>query len=284
MSRLEVRKTHKLFIGGEFPRSESGRVLVATDADGVVLARVARASRKDLRDAVESARAAQPGWAGRTAYNRGQVLYRVAEMVEDRRSTFVRLLAADGRGAADLEGEVDAAVDRIVWYAGWADKFAQVVGNVNPVAGPYFNLSTPEPTGVVGVVAPEVPPLLGLVSTLAPVIVPGNTAVVVASGRWPLTAVAFTEALATADLPGGVVNVLTGGADELVPFLASHLGVDGLDLTGADRSLVLDAARAAAGNVKRLLVDPPDDWWTAQSPYRILAFSEIKTVWHPKGT
>lgn len=283
MSRLDVRKTYKLYIGGAFPRSESGRVLPATTADGDVLARVAHASRKDLRDAVRVARGAQPGWAGRTAYNRGQVLYRVAEMVEDRRGTFVDQLTADGRDVTAAVAEVDAAIDRLVWYAGWADKFAQVLGNLNPVAGPYFNISAPEPTGVVGIVTPEAPPLLGLVSTLAPALVPGNTAVVVASERWPLTAVTFTEALATADVPGGVVNVLTGRVEELLPFLASHMDVNALDLSGLDRGLLSDAADAAAGNVKRVLADAPDDWADTQSPYRIAAFTETKTVWHPKG-
>lgn len=283
MSRLDVRKTYKLYIGGAFPRSESGRVLPATDADGEVLARVAHGSRKDLRDAVVAARGAQSGWAGRTAYNRGQVLYRIAEMVEDRRGTFVEQLGADGRDEADAEAEVDASIDRIVWYAGWADKFAQVLGNLNPVAGPYFNISAPEASGVVGVVAPGEPPLLGLVSTLLPVLVPGNTAVVVASERWPLTAVTFTEALATADVPGGVVNLLTGQPAELLPFLASHMDVNGLDISGADPGLVTAAQQAAAGNVKRVLADPPDDWATAESPYRIAQFTETKTVWHPKG-
>lgn len=283
MSRLDVRKTYKLYIGGAFPRSESGRVLPATDADGEVLARVSHGSRKDLREAVVAARKAQSGWAGRTAYNRGQVLYRIAEMVEDRRGTFVDQLGADGRDESAGEAEVDAAIDRIVWYAGWADKFAQVLGNLNPVAGPYFNISAPEASGVIGVVAPEEPPLLGLVSTLLPVLVPGNTAVVVASERWPLTAVTFTEALATADVPGGVVNLLTGQPAELLPFLASHMDVNGLDVSGADRTLVTEAQQAAAGNVKRVLADAPDDWATAESPYRIAHFTETKTVWHPKG-
>lgn len=283
MSRIDVRKTYKLYIGGAFPRSESGRVLPAIDADGNVLARVAHASRKDLREAVRAARAAQPGWAARTAYNRGQVLYRIAEMVEDRRGTFTDQLAVDGRSAADVSAEVDASIDRIVWYAGWADKYAQVMGNLNPVAGPYFNISAPEPSGVVGVVVPEAPPLLGLVSTLLPVLVPGNTAVVVVGDRWPLTAVSFAEALATADVPGGVVNLLTGRVEELLPYLSSHMDVNGLDLSGAERSLVPAAAQAAAGNVKRVLGGAPDDWATAQSPHRIGAFTETKTVWHPKG-
>jgi acyl-CoA reductase-like NAD-dependent aldehyde dehydrogenase len=283
MSRLDVHKTYKLYVGGAFPRSESGRVLAATDADGEVVARVAHASRKDLRDAVRIARGAQPGWGGRTAYNRGQVLYRIAEMVEDRRSTFVDQLAVDGRSPDAARAEVEAAIDRIVWYAGWADKYAQVLGNLNPVAGPYFNISAPEPTGVVGVVAPAEPPLLGLVSTLLPVLVPGNTAVVVASDRWPLTAVTFAEALATADVPAGVVNLLTGRAEELVGHLAAHLDVNALDLSGADRGLVAGAQEAAAGNVKRVHAASPEDWWEAQSPYRIASFTETKTVWHPKG-
>ncbi len=285
MSRLDVRKTYKLYIGGSFPRSESGRVYPALAADGEVVARVAQGSRKDLRDAVRSARGAQEPWAGRTAYNRAQILYRVAEMLEDRRGSFAAQLAIDGRPVADADDEVEAAIDRLVWYAGWADKFAQVMGNLNPVAGPFFNISAPEPTGVVGVVAPETPPLLGLVSVLAPAIVLGNTAVVLASEEWPLTAVTFTEVLATSDLPGGVVNLLTGSKSELLPWLAGHMDVNGLDLAGAPREMIAGLVESGAQNLKRVRTDAPTDWFAeeAQTPYRIASFAEIKTVWHPKG-
>lgn len=285
MDRIDVRKTHKLFIGGAFPRSESGRVLPAESSDGSIVARVAHASRKDLRDAVKAARGAQAGWAGRTAYNRAQILYRVAEMVEDRRTAFAHHLSVDGREPGAVDAEIVAAVDRLVWYAGWADKFAQVLGNLNPVAGPFFNISVPEPSGVIGVAAPEEPPLLGLVSVVAPVIVSGNTTVVVASGRWPLTAVTFAEALATSDVPPGVVNLLTGSKVELLPWLAGHMDVNGLDLEGAPRDLVADLVDAGAENLKRTRVRTTGDWWAdaAQSPYRIADFVETKTVWHPKG-
>lgn len=283
MARLDVRKTQKLYINGAFPRSESGRVFAAEDASGEVVARMSQASRKDLRDAVRAARGAQAGWAGRTAYNRAQILYRVAEMVEDRREAFAAHLAVDGR--ADAGAEIEAAIDRLVWYAGWADKFAQVLGNLNPVAGPFFNISVPEATGVVGVAAPEEPPLLGLVSVLAPVVVSGNTAVVVASGRWPLTAITFAEALATSDVPAGVVNILTGSKEELLPWLGGHMDVNGLDLDGAPPEMVAELVDAGAENLKRTRTAHTGDWWadSAQSPYRIAAFTETKTVWHPKG-
>jgi len=261
--RLEVQKTYKLYIGGAFPRSESGRTYVAEGAN------VARASRKDLRDAVRIARQAGAGWSGMTAYNRGQVLYRIAEMMEMRAAE----LAALCRGAA----EVARAVDRMVWYAGWSDKLAQVIGSSNPVAGPYFNFTVPEPTGVTGILAPE-PPLLGLISRLAPVIVGGNTAVVVASEAHPLVAIEFAECLATADVPGGVVNILTGLRGELAPQIASHMDVAALDLTGADGD-VAELERLGAENVKRIVRGRPD----TQSPYEIAAFLELKTVWHPIG-
>ncbi len=285
MSRLDVRKTYKLYIGGAFPRSERGRVVPALSADGEIVARVAQGSRKDLRDAVRAARGAQESWAGRTAYNRAQILYRVAEMLEDRRAAFAAQLAVDGRTATEVEAEVEASIDRLVWYAGWADKFAQVMGNLNPVAGPFFNISAPEATGVVGVVAPDEPPLLGLVSVLAPAIVAGNTVVVLASEPWPLTAVTFTEVLATSDLPGGVVNLLTGLKAELLPWLAGHMDVNGLDLAGAPRDLIGELVVSGAENLKRVRTDPAADWFAAeaQSPYRIASFTEIKTVWHPKG-
>lgn len=280
MSRLDVKKTHKLYIGGAFPRSESGRTFPALDGDGNVVARMSQASRKDLRDAVRAARAAQDGWAARTGYNRGQVLYRIAEMLEDRTEAFQDDLRAVGASKRQAGREVEATIDRLVWYAGWCDKFTQVMGNLNPVAGPFFNISSPEPTGVVGIVAPVEPALLGLVSRLAPVLVPGNTAVVVASEAVPVVAVTFAEALATSDVPAGVVNVLTGQASELTPWLASHMDVNAIDLTGCPDDLVAEAERAAADNVKRVVRAATVD---AQSPLTIAAFTETKTVWHPKG-
>jgi acyl-CoA reductase-like NAD-dependent aldehyde dehydrogenase len=283
MPRLPVRKTYKLYIGGAFPRSESGRAYPARGTDGKVMARPARASRKDLRDAVRAARSAVRGWAGTTAYNRGQVLYRVAELMEGRREQFVDELRHVS--AADPEGEVDASIDRWVWYAGWSDKVHHVAGTVNPVAGPYFNFTFPEPTGVVGVVAPEEPSLLGLVSRLAPVIVSGNSAVVLASESMPLPAITLAEVLATSDVPGGVVNVLTGFKSELVLWLASHMDVNAIDLAGIPEEMVEEVQRAAAGNVKRTVRDGTGDWFddAAQSPYLITRFMEMKTVWHPMG-
>ncbi len=282
--RLDVRKTYKLFIKGAFPRSESGRSYDVVAADGTWLAHAARASRKDARDAVVGAREALAGWAGATAYNRGQVLYRVAEMLEGRRGQFAaEVAAAEGLSRGRARSLVEAAVDRWVWYAGWADKFAQVVGSVNPVAGPYFNFSIPEPTGVVVVVAPQESSLLGLVSVLAPVVATGNTAVVVASEGRPLPAVSLTEVLATSDLPGGVVNLLTGHTTELVPVLAAHMDVNAIDLSGVGSSAErADLERLAAGNVKRTFVQP-DDWTKEPTLSRLKAFVEIKTVWHPLG-
>jgi acyl-CoA reductase-like NAD-dependent aldehyde dehydrogenase len=264
VTRLPVRKTYKLFIGGAFPRSESGRTYEAEGQN------VARASRKDVRDAVKAARGAHAKWAALTAYNRGQVLYRVAEMVEARAEEFAELCS--GRD------EVERSIDRVVWYAGWADKLAQVIGSANPVAGPYFNFTIPEPTGVVGVLAPEEPPLLGLVTRLAPVLVGGNCAVVCASESRPLAAIELAEALATSDVPGGVVNVLTGHKVELAPVLAAHMDVNALDLAGADGDSA-ELERAAAANVKRVVRGEPD----VQSPWEIEAFLELKTVWHPIG-
>jgi acyl-CoA reductase-like NAD-dependent aldehyde dehydrogenase len=263
MSRLPVRKTYKLFVGGAFPRSESGRTYLAEGQN------VARGSRKDVRDAVRAARSALPGWAGMTAYNRGQVLYRVAEMLEGRRPQFAELTGAK---------EVDAAIDRVVWYAGWADKLSQVLGSSNPVAGPYFNFTVPEPTGVVGVIAPEEPPLLGLVSRLAPVLVGGNAAVVVASESQPLAAIELAEVLATSDVPSGVVNIVTGFRRELAPVLAAHMDVNALDLSAADGGSA-ELERMAAENVKRVVHGAAD----VQSPWEIAAFLELKTVWHPIG-
>ncbi|HEX5543293.1 MAG TPA: aldehyde dehydrogenase family protein [Micromonospora sp.] len=276
--RLAVRKTYKLFIGGKFPRSESGRSYPVQHPILSEEANVALASRKDVRDAVVAARAAVKGWAGATAYNRGQILYRVAEMLEGRRDQFIAL----GVPAA----EVDEAVDRWVWYAGWSDKITQVYGNANPVAGPYFNLSAPEPTGVVGVVAPGDPALLGLVSVVAPAIVTGNTVVVLAAEAQPLPAVTLAEVLATSDLPGGVVNLLTGRVAETAEWLATHMDVNAIDLTGVtDPVLAAGLEAAAAGNLKRVLRPPasPVDWWGDPGLHRMTALLETKTVWHPKG-
>src|SRR5215210_6950862 len=264
MSRLPVRKTYKLYIGGAFPRSESGRTYEAEGQN------VARASRKDVRDAVRAARGAFPKWAGMTAYNRGQVLYRLAEMIEARTSEFAEL--SSGRE------EVERAVDRIVWYAGWTDKLAQVLGSSNPVAGPYFNFTVPEPTGVVAVIAPDDPPLLGLVSRLLPALTGGNAVVALASETRPLAAIELAEALATSDVPGGAVNLLTGQRSELAPWLASHMDVNAIDLTGADGDAP-DLERAAAENVKRVVRSDPD----SQSPWEIESFLELKTVWPPVG-
>ena len=286
--RLDVRKTYKLYVGGGFPRSESGRSYEVTDARGRFLANAAWASRKDVRDAVVAARGAFPGWSGATAYNRGQVLYRVAEVLEGRRAQFaVEVGAAEGVTARVATATVDAAIDRCVWYAGWSDKIAAIDGASNPVAGPYFNFSTPEPTGVVGVLAPAASSLLGLVSVIAPVIVSGNTAVVLASEGRPLPAVTLGEVLATSDLPGGVVNVLTGRLAELAPVLAAHLDVNALDATGAagDPALATALEVEAAANVKRVRRSPAaePDWRAEPDPRRILAFCETKTVWHPVG-
>ena len=286
-NRLAVRKTYKLFIGGAFPRSESGRTYVVTSHDGDFLANAALASRKDVRDAVKTARAAVGKWSGATAYNRGQILYRIAEMLEGRRAQFVDEVRASGvSGPGDAESTVDAAIDRWVWYAGWADKVAQVYGNANPVAGPFFNLSSPEPTGVVGVIAPQSSPLLGLVGVLAPVIVTGNTAVVLAAEDRPLPAISLAEVLATSDLPGGVVNVLTGRVAETAPWLASHMDVNALDLTGVDDpQLAADLERTAADNLKRVIRPSaaPVDWYADPGLSRLTPFLETKTVWHPKG-
>lgn len=280
--RVPVRRTAKLFIGGEFPRSESGRSYEILGEDERLLAWAARASRKDLRDAVRAARAAQPGWVGKTAYNRGQILYRVAELMEGRRAQFEAELADSG--AADPARGVNAAIDRWVWYAGWCDKVHQVLGATNPVAGPYFNFTIPEPTGVVGIVAPPDQPLLGLVSRLAPAIVSGNTAVVLASER-PLPAISLAEVLATSDVPGGVVNVLTGFTKELVPWLAGHMDVNAIDVTGVPEDMRAEVESLSAENVKRVTRAPVADPFSAeaQSPYQITALMEFKTVWHPVG-
>jgi len=288
--RLEVRKTYKLYLGGKFPRTESGRSYLVSEAKGRPWANACRASRKDVRDAVVAARKAFGGWAGATAYNRGQVLYRVAEMMEGRSEQFVdQVERAEGATHRQASDAVAKAVDRWVWYAGWADKLAQVFGSANPVAGPYFNFSVPEPTGVVGLVAPAEASLLGLVSRLAPIIVSGNTAVVLASEKRPLPAITLAEVLATSDLPGGVVNLLTGFTTELIGPLAGHMDVDALDLAGLDLALYKDAELAAAANVKRVAAPlrlSARGWLDDRAgadPYWIAAFLEIKTVWHPVG-
>jgi len=286
MTRLDVRKTYKLYIGGEFPRSESGRSYIVNDAQGKLMANAALASRKDARDAVIAARKAFPGWSGRTAYNRGQVVYRIAEVLEGRRDQFIaELRASEGVTEAKAAKYVGAAIDRLVWYAGWADKIAQVTGNANPVAGPYFNLSSPEPSGVIAVVAPR-GPLLGLVSVVAPLIITGNTVVVIASEAFPLTAITLGEVMATSDLPGGVVNVLTGSVAEIAPWLASHMDVNGIDLTGVgDPDLAASLEESAAENLKRVLRPPLGDvdWLETPNLSRMTTFLETKTVWHPIG-
>jgi acyl-CoA reductase-like NAD-dependent aldehyde dehydrogenase len=281
-----VRKTYKLYVGGAFPRSESGRSYPITDSSGAFVANAALASRKDARDAVVAARQAFGSWSDATAYNRGQILYRVAELLEGRRAQFVdevgRGEGVNARRAAEL---VDGAIDRWVWYAGWSDKIAQVHGSSNPVAGPYFDFTVPEPTGVVALVAPRSSSLLGLVSVLAPVIVGGNTAVLLAAEERPLPAISLSEVLATSDVPGGVVNVLTGRTAEVAPWLAAHMDVNAIDLCGVPAGLGTDLEVAAADNVKRV-VRPPDPepaWDGDPGPDRVLAFMETKTVWHPIG-
>ncbi|GAA2367817.1 aldehyde dehydrogenase family protein [Dactylosporangium salmoneum] len=283
--RLTVRKTYKLYVGGAFPRSESGRSYQVHSASGDFLANAALGSRKDVRDAVKAARSAVAKWSGATAYNRGQILYRVAEMLEGRRGQFaVEVSEAEGLPPAEAAALVDAAVDRWVWYAGWSDKLAQVHGGANPVAGPYFNLSSPEPTGVVGIVAPAGSSLLGLVSVIAPAIVTGNTVVVLASTDRPLPAVTLGEVLATSDLPGGVVNLLTGSVAEMAPWLAAHMDVNAVDLTGVtDPTLARELEVAAAENLKRVIRPSDPDWQADPGLGRMLSLLEIKTVWHPKG-
>jgi acyl-CoA reductase-like NAD-dependent aldehyde dehydrogenase len=286
MSDLGVRKTYKLYIDGKFPRSESGRSYPVLDARGELVANAVLGSRKDLRDAVKAARAVQPGWAGRSAYNRAQILYRVAEVVQGRRQQFVDELRVGG--SADPDAEVDASIDRWVWYAGWSDKFAQVLGAANPVDGSYFNFSVPEPSGVACIVCPDDAPLLALTSRVAPAIVSGNTVVVLASERWPLVTVTLAEALATSDVPGGVVNILTGRRAEIVPWMAGHGDVDTIDVTGCEPDLRVTADEQASESVMRVVAASAAerDWSSdaAQSPYTIAQFVEYKTVWHPQGT
>jgi acyl-CoA reductase-like NAD-dependent aldehyde dehydrogenase len=291
--RIEVRKTWKLYIDGAFPRTESGRSYEILAADGTLLANASRASKKDVRDAVRAARKAADGWAARTAMNRGQVLYRVAELLEGRRDQFVAEVgAAEGVSAAKARESVNRAIDRWVWYAGWADKIAQVLGSSNPVAAPYFNFTIPEPTGVVGIVAPETSSLLGLVSRLAPALVGGNAVVVLASEGRPLPAITLAEVLATSDVPAGVVNIVTGLKKELVPVMAAHEDLDAIDLWGVPDDMRVDAETLAAEDIKRIARRPrgvPDarfDWTderAAERPEWIAAFLEMKTVWHPIG-
>jgi acyl-CoA reductase-like NAD-dependent aldehyde dehydrogenase len=285
VSRIDVRKTYKLAIGGQFPRSESGRTYEVTDTAGAFLANAARASRKDARDAVVAARKAFGGWSGKTPYNRGQVLYRVAELLEGRRAQFVEeVQRSEGGTRRQAEALVDASVDRLVWYAGWADKVAQVVGGTNPVAGPYFDFSIPEPTGVVAVLAPQDSSLLGLVSVVAPVVVTGSTCVVATSEQRPLPAITLSEVLAASDVPGGVVNVLTGPLSDTAPTLASHMDVNAIDLTGAGSEEDATAWElAAADNLKRVRRPSAEDWLADPGLDRMTWLLETKTVWHPIG-
>ena len=277
---IEVLRTAKLFIGGAFPRSESGRTYEVTSPEGKFIANAAQGSRKDARDAVTAARAIQPKWAGATAYNRGQILYRIAEMMEGRRAQFIDEVAPWAKSAKKAEAEVDEAIDRWIWFAGWSDKIAMVVGSSNPVAGPFFNFSVPESTGVVAAIAPGRPSLLGLVDTIAPIIVSGNTTVVIASQDAPMAAVTLGEVLATSDLPGGVINILTGSYAEIAPWLASHMDVNAIDLSGVDdKKIAAELEKASAENLKRCLRPGTE----LDGLARIKNWLELKTVWHPRG-
>ena len=288
MTRLNVRKTYKLYINGEFPRTESGRYYEVRGKGGELLANACRGSRKDLRNAIVAARKAQPGWAGKTAYNRGQILYRIAEVCESRAAELADELRRHGSSAAEARREIDAVIDRWVYYAGWSDKYIQLFGTVNPVAGPYYNFTFPEPTGVVGVIAPEQPALLGLVSRIAPAIVGGNTVVAVTSETRPLPAITLGEAFETSDVPPGVINLISGLKTELVPWLATHMDVNALDTTGVPSAAMVKTQQTAAENVKRVVhFDAPTIGWDdprrSQGPYAIFDFQEAKTVWHPMG-
>lgn len=278
--RLEVNKTYKLFIGGAFPRSESGRTYEVNGSDGQFIANACLASRKDLKDSVVVARAAQTSWAGATAYNRGQILYRIAEMMEGRRDQFAKEISViDGIALTEAKKEVIEAIDRWVWYAGWSDKLSVLAGSTNSVSGPFYNFTIPEPMGVVGSIAPEENSLLGLVDAIAPIIVSGNTCIALASSRAPLSAITFAEVMATSDLPHGVCNILTGKKEELAPWFASHMDINGLDISGVtEPSLVSDIKTAGAQNLKRI-----HSFGRGQNPQRILAFMEAKTIWHPIG-
>ena len=286
--RLAVRKTYKLYINGEFPRTESGRFYAVTGKGGELLANACRGSRKDLRNAVVAARKAFGAWAGKTAYNRGQILYRIAEVCESRAAELVEELRRQGSPAAEARREVESVIDRWVYYAGWSDKYTQIFGSVNPVAGPYYNFTTPEPTGVIGVIAPEQPSLLGLVSRIAPAIVGGNTVVAVTSEKQPLAAVTLGEVFETSDVPAGVVNLLSGIKSELVPWMAAHMDVNAIDTTGVASEAIAAVQKTAAENVKRVVhFDAAgigwDDQRRSQGPYAIFDFQESKTVWHPIG-
>jgi acyl-CoA reductase-like NAD-dependent aldehyde dehydrogenase len=286
--RLNVRKTYKLYINGEFPRTESGRFYPVKSKGGELLANACRGSRKDLRNAVQAARKAFDGWSGKTAYNRGQILYRIAEVCEARAGELIEELRRQGSSAVEARKEVDRVIDRWVYYAGWSDKYPQMIGSVNPVAGPYYNFTVPEPTGVVGVVAPEVPPLLGLVSRIAPALVGGNTVVAITSESKPLPGITLGEIFQTSDIPGGVINLISGLKSELVPWLASHMDVNAIDATGVAPDGIAAVQKAAAENVKRVVhFDAAKIGWTderrSQSPYAIFDFQEMKTVWHPMG-
>ena len=286
--RLAVRKTYKLYINGEFPRTESGRYYAVSGKGGELLANASRGSRKDLRNAVAAARKALGGWGAKTAYNRGQILYRIAEVCESRAAELADELQKQGSVAADARREVEAAVDRWVYYAGWSDKYTQLFGSVNPVAGPYYNFTVPEPTGVVGVVAPEEPALLGLVSRIAPAIVGGNTVVAITSEKQPLASITFGEVFETSDVPAGVINLLSGIKSELVPWMAAHMDVNAIDTTGVDGEAIATVQKTAAENVKRVVhFDAAaigwDDTRRSQGPYAIFDFQESKTVWPPIG-
>jgi acyl-CoA reductase-like NAD-dependent aldehyde dehydrogenase len=277
-TRLSVLKTYKLYIGGQFPRTESGRYYTVNDADGNALANACLSSRKDLRDAVTAARSAFGGWSGKSAYNRGQILYRMAEVVEARRTEMIRELTDSGSSTAQAKKEVDACIDTLVHFAGWCDKYHQLFSTVNPVASSHFNFSVPEPMGVVGIMANNEQPLLGLIQPMAAAIAGGNTCVIMAHTDRPLAAISFAEALATSDLPGGVVNILTGKTSELLPWMAGHLDVNAILMSSLDNSAWKETQLAATANLKRIVSLPEND---ALSPYRILDLQEIKTTWHP---
>jgi acyl-CoA reductase-like NAD-dependent aldehyde dehydrogenase len=288
VTRLNVRKTYKLYINGEFPRTESGRFYPVQGKGGELLANACRGSRKDLRNAIAAARKALGGWSGKTAYNRGQILYRIAEVCEARAGELVQELQQQGSTLADARREVEAVIDRWIYYAGWSDKYPQLFGTVNPVAGPYYNFTVPEPTGVVGIVAPEEPALLGLISRIAPAIVGGNVVVAVTSESRPLPAITLAEAFETSDVPAGVINLISGIKTELVPWLAGHMDVNAIDTTGVADKAIPKVQQTAAENVKRVVhFDGEGIGWTdarrSQSPYAIYDFQESKTVWHPMG-
>lgn len=285
--RIEVLKTYKTYVGGNFPRTESGRYYKVYDGDDNILANACQCSRKDVRDAVVAAREAQSGWDSRTAYNRGQILYRIAEMLETRKAQFVEELETIGYKTKKANEEVNASIDRLIYYAGWSDKYQQVFGTINPVASSHFNFSMPEPTGVVNIWAPEDRPLLGLVSVMAPVIVGGNACIILASEKYPLSAISFAEVLNSSDVPGGVVNILTGHRDELLEHMTTHKDVNAFFYTNPeiDQEKRKQIDENATLNLKRVRYKPVEDWFSeeAQSPYFITDFQETKTTWHPVG-